>query len=69
MTLTQANVFVDDSEIKLDSSLDYDFKLPEDFLPINCKFCNGFISAKLGSRLLVCLECNTEFELKEKEIE
>ena len=43
----------------------YSYIIPDSFLPIGCKFCDGIISAKLGSTRLVCLSCNTEFELKE----
>ena len=48
-----------------ESNLGYAYIIPDSFLPIVCKLCDGIISAKLGSTRLVCLSCNTEFELKE----
>lgn len=48
-----------------ESNLGYSYIIPDNFLPIICKFCDGIISAKLGSTRLVCLSCNTEFEFKE----
>lgn len=48
-----------------ESNLGHSYITPDSFLPIGCKFCDGIISAKLGSTRLVCLSCNTEFDLKE----
>ena len=47
------------------SRLMRNFEIP--WLPPLCPKCLGILSHKMASSRLICLKCNSEFELKEAE--